>query len=292
MSVLLAPSAALAHTVDAKVSVEAEYGSVVVQGSLFTAAHHQKSGPFSTSENPAPCNNPAIPHLEKDDTILVSHLDLDTLGGVLRTVEAAEALFEAKHDAFWQLAEFVDLNGPHRLGESGASEELLLRLYTVWGGWSVFLPRFPRDEITDVSQWVVLGWELLTRILIDEDEDTLEQGHLWKEAQDELNESTFHSLHDGIIFRVDDQPSGFCNHLYVAPDGTPAKAVVCLNTGNGSITVSLADPIEGVSCRELVQGLWGPEAGGHDGIAGSPRERTMTPTDATDLIDRLAALLR
>ena len=46
---------------------------------------------------------------------------------------------------------------------------------------------------------------------------------------------------------------------------------MAFNQRTGAITVSLADPIEGVSCREIVQDLWGPDAGGHDGIAGSPR---------------------
>ena len=73
----------------------------------------------------------------------------------------------------------------------------------------------------------------------------------------------------------------FTNHLYVAPNGRTAKAVVALNRGNEptAVTISLADPIDGVSCVEQAQALWGPKAGGHLGIAGSPRDREMTEDD-------------
>jgi hypothetical protein len=62
------------------------------------------------------------------------------------------------------------------------------------------------------------------------------------------------------------------------------RVVICHNLALGSITVSLADPIPGFSCRDVVQDLWWPEAGGHDGIAGSPRGREMTRDDLSAAI--------
>lgn len=53
----------------------------------------------------------------------------------------------------------------------------------------------------------------------------------------------------------------------------------------------VAAPVPGVSCSELVQELWGPEAGGRDTIAGSPRGRAMTLADANKAVIRLQALL-
>lgn len=44
MPVLHAPSAALAATLTPTLTVEAEYGSVVMQGTRYTAAHHQPAG--------------------------------------------------------------------------------------------------------------------------------------------------------------------------------------------------------------------------------------------------------
>jgi hypothetical protein len=53
-------------------------------------------------------------------------------------------------------------------------------------------------------------------------------------------------------------------------------ALAVYNSKVGTVTVSLAEPIEGVSCRKVVQSLFGPLAGGHDGIAGSPRGEVIS----------------
>jgi hypothetical protein len=68
-------------------------------------------------------------------------------------------------------------------------------------------------------------------------------------------------------------------------------AVVTFNTKFKSVTVSIADPQPGFSCREFVQKLWGPEAGGHDGIAGSPRGREMTLDDAKTAFTKLSQIV-
>ena len=60
----------------------------------------------------------------------------------------------------------------------------------------------------------------------------------------------------------------------------------------GSVTVSLADPIEGVVCRDIVQSLWGMEAGGHAGIAGSPRGQEMSTADLDACVEAVVAALR
>lgn len=98
----------------------------------------------------------------------------------------------------------------------------------------------------------------------------------WAAAGEELNRSSFRGLQYGVIRR---EAGCFVNHLYTAPNGEVGSAVVALNTATGAVTVSLADPIPGVSCVEIVQALWGPLAGGHAGIAGSPRGRVMTRDD-------------
>lgn len=78
MQVMLAPSRELAENVqDVAATVEAEYGDYCVEGNEVTLAHHG-----SRSSNPAPCNTPNVPTLS-GGTILVSHLDLDAIGGVL-----------------------------------------------------------------------------------------------------------------------------------------------------------------------------------------------------------------
>jgi len=271
---ILAPSADLSKTVEADITVEAEYGSYVAQGRVYTAAHHQPG----MEHLPAPCNDQEIPALDSG-TVLVSHVDLDTFGGCLRASGVFAGLFESKHQSFWDLAQFVDLNGPHKLSESGASEEDLTRLYAFWA-WKTALPRFSRDEITDVTAHVIAAGSALEHIF-DGSQTHIDAGIAMRTSEADLNRATFvgtFAVEDGgtILVRATSTERGFCNHLYADPTGKAHMAVAAWNKDDGGITISLADAVEGVSCRQVMQDLFGPEAGGHDGIAGSPREQAMT----------------
>jgi len=280
-TIILAPSAALAQTLNPHITIEAEYGSVVAEGSLYTAAHHQPRMLL----DPAPCNDDGIPVCPADGIILVSHLDLDTVGGCLRAL-GDTTLFTERNQTFWDLAEYVDLKGPHKLGSSGASQADLDRLYAYWAWHRAHTPRFPRDATSDVTAAVLAAGEALSLILAG-DESLLDAGRAFWEAGEALNRTTFRRItSDGIIVRVTGR--AFCNHIYNTPDGVVGKAIVSLTQADGSIRVSLADPIEGVSCRDLVQALWGPEAGGHAGIAGSPRELVMTEEDMEAAVSALS----
>jgi hypothetical protein len=276
--ILLARSADLAQTVNPELSVEAEYGSVVVEGSIYTAAHHQKEGEYTSTNRPAPCNDANIPLVRGD--VLVSHFDLDTVGGCMRAMGNYRTALDTEFAGFWNLAEFVDLNGPHRLSESGASKKDLSRLYAFWAWSQANLPRqFPADEVVDVTEHVEAAGRAITEILGGH-EPHIEAGHAMREAQADLNRVSFIEAVAEVGIRTH---AGFVNHLYTTPEGHPLRAVVALNPEQGSVTVSLAEAVEGVSCRELVQALWGIEAGGHDGIAGSPRDQKMTEEDLREL---------
>ena len=73
--ILLVPSAAHARQLTAQLTVEAEYGAHVWEGTIYTAAHHQKDGPYAgrhllahaATGRPSPCNDPAIPVVEAGD---------------------------------------------------------------------------------------------------------------------------------------------------------------------------------------------------------------------------------
>ena len=49
VKIMYAPTLEIARSVEAHVSVEAEYGAHVIEGSVLTLAHHQKEGPYSTA---------------------------------------------------------------------------------------------------------------------------------------------------------------------------------------------------------------------------------------------------
>lgn len=72
----------------------------------------------------------------------------------------------------------------------------------------------------------------------------------------------------------------FCNGSYYSPQQEAIiPAVVSYNKKFHSITLSFEDGGKNLSAKEIVQSLWGPEAGGRDGIAGSPRGQEMTIED-------------
>ena len=95
-NIILAPTLDLARTVRVDATVEAEYGTECVPGRVVTLAHH---GPRSS--NPAPCNT-ETEILPEGSTIMLSHLDLDAVGGAL-------ALMGVKPEdpEFWKAAEFI-----------------------------------------------------------------------------------------------------------------------------------------------------------------------------------------
>lgn len=276
-------------------TVEAEFGDDVVEGALATLAHH---GPRKA--NPVPCSreNGDV----GADVIGLSHVDLDALGGVLalqgRKPEGA---------AFWALAAFVDVNGVHKLALSGASEATQRQL-AAWASWNeanrLYAPRSPMSEgkpVPATAETVgaylapeakVTGWidaaEARIRAILAGDLSVLAEGDAFLAGQEALSKASFRSCDGAVIVRASE---AFVSHLYVCPDGQIAKAIVAFNPESEAVTVSLADPIPGVSCRAIVQGLWGPDAGGHDGIAGSPRGRKMTLADAEVAAKAVAALV-
>jgi hypothetical protein len=258
----------------ASVTVEAEYGEVCVEGSIATLAHHG-----SRSSNPAPClaENGFLTGV---DVIGVSHVDLDTLGGIMAVLGT-----KCSADSFWTLAAFVDVNGPHKLGESGASEADLARLYAFWA-WSqdhrVFPPR--DGAALDITAQVQEACQAIEAILAG-DESMLAAGAEFKAAEDALNASSFRKVVGDVALR---NAQSFCNHLYVTPEGSACAAVVSYNRKFRSITVSFATPRSQDDACSFVQGLWGPLAGGHKGIAGSPRGRKMTMRDAKVAAQQLA----
>lgn len=254
----------------ASATVEAEYGAVTVKGSVLTMAHHGVN-----AGNPAPCsygNNIG----EGVEVVGLSHIDLDSLGGC-----AAIMGVKPEAESFWALAEFIDLNGAHKLQKgiehAGATDDDVEKLFAFWA-WSREFRVFPNRDgsVSDVTDQVMEGCEVLTKILSG-DEQLVAAGKAFRQGEQQLNKDSFISSLSGVIVR---SSPNFVNHLYTDPEGKVHDAVVAHNTTNDSITISFADaPTGDVNARTIVQKLWGELAGGHAGIAGSPRDKKMTYDD-------------
>jgi hypothetical protein len=213
----------------------------------------------------------------------LSHVDLDALGGILALLGRKPSHHMAQ--AFWKAAAHVDINGPHRLDGAGVSLTTREHLHAFWA-WSEKNRLYaPRDgSVIDASQWVADAEAVLGKILEPSEHapgraDLMLAGVLFEAAGEALNKaSLIRTVREGGVAVLLRSHAAFVNHLYAANGGV-ADAVVAFNDKTGSVTVSLERARQGVSCRAVVQRLWGPEAGGHDGVAGSPRDRVMTMED-------------
>ena len=254
-------------------SVEAEFGDILVPGTLYTLAHHG-----ARSVNPVPCtlgNEMFEKGRGELEAIGLSHLDLDALGGVL-------ALLGVKPEApsFWELAGKVDVNGLHKLAKLGGSAQDIARLHA-WHAWSeqhrCFPPRPKANEAWGVSdeRWVseigafVEQARLALVSILKDDPEMLAAGVALEAKNEALNKSSFVEMKDGVVYR---RSEAFVNHLYTIPNfEVVARACVSYNPKTKAVTLSLADPIKGISCGDIAKQMWGEQAGGHAGIAGGPR---------------------
>ena len=251
-------------------TVEAEYGEKIIKGTEITLAHHINE----YQNNPAPCNTSNVPVVSDNSTIVVSHLDLDTLGGI------AALIGRKKEDIkFWQAAEFIDLHEPHNLFQV---EEETRNKYIAYQAYQAKHrnPRFM--EVTDVTDIVLEHLNVIDKV-IDGDKTLIQEGIKW-------DKETKKKIEDCLIFendnvRVFNSPEGvFCSASYYSEkQGKVIPSTVTRNGKFKSVTVAMADGGKKVSAKELVQELWGNEAGGHPGIAGSPRGKEMTEKDMKQL---------
>ena len=265
-------------------TVEAEYGDAVVSGSWVTLAHHG-----SRSHNLCPCleeNRRPPPDL----LIGVSHFDLDTLGGTM-------ALLGIKPSApdFWRVAARIDTEGPHKLPLMGATRDTVDCLHAFWA-WSednrVSLPRASAQgpaTLVNLTDLFLKASSFITELLAGHRADAVSAGRAWAAKNEALERETLVSEYGNgaVLLRSSDK---FVNHLY----GPTAAAVVGYNTKVGSITVSFSDEDarKGLSACDILQEVYGPLAGGHAGIAGTPRGETYTPADAAALARVVADKLR
>lgn len=274
--VILAPSYDIAKNIKAEATVEAEYGDECLEGTMVTLAHH---GP--RLNNPAPCNTLDVPELPPFATVVVSHIDLDTLGGIY-------ALQGRKPEdyRFWEAAEMIDVKGAHHIHELDKDIQDKLNAYYAYNDGQ---PRQRYTEAIDVTKQIDDTYNVVNAIvdINDPEHDKLiTAGKEWaqtreKEVEDQL-------VYENKDVRVFDTNGIFCAASYFSPNqNTICPATVTYNEKFKSITLAFEDGGKQLNAKEIVQELWGPEAGGREGIAGSPRNVEMTKNDLAKLVNEL-----
>lgn len=274
--ILLAPTYDIAKTINAEATVEAEYGDECLEGTMATLAHH---GP--RSNNPAPCNTPDVPKLPPFATVVVSHIDLDTLGGIYALQGR-----KPEDDRFWEAAEKIDVEGAHHIHELDQDVQDKLNAYYAYNDGQ---PRQRYTEAIDVTKQIDDTYKIVNAIIDinDPEHDKLiAAGKEWaqtreKEVEDQL-------VYENKDVRVFDTNGIFCAASYFSPNqNTICPATVTYNEKFKSITLAFEDGGKQLNAREIVQELWGSEAGGREGIAGSPRNVEMTKDDLAKLVNEL-----
>ena len=268
-------------------TVEAEYGNRVVAGSWDTLAHHAEGW----QDKPCPCLHRETRPTPERLIIGVSHFDLDTLGGVLsllglrRGVTYKEA---PTANSFWNMAAFLDMNGPHRI--CMIDRFLHPRFHAFWAWSEEHRLIAPRDKsILDATSFFQDAEEVIAEIL-DGDESRLAAGQEWasNKKEEELEQKSFRFVFTfgGLSGIVRQSAGKFVNSLY-AHDCRMYDAIIGHNTKTGAITLSFERP--GIrNAKEVMQSIFGPEAGGHEGIAGTPRGVEFSLTDAMKIIQELS----
>lgn len=251
---------------------EAEYGDLEVKGSRddLSLAHH---GPREA--NPAPClAKNRDPH-DAPDAFLVSHIDLDAVGGIL----ALQGI-KPEDDKFWEAAAFIDVNGGHHLKELQQNIQDKLNAVYAWNDTQKTTNTNELKEPIDVTA-EIREWQKALDAIIDERHPEHEA---MIEAGRKMVRDAYMAVENKLVFEnenvrvfVSDGPN--CNQNYVSSKtGEHVPAIISRNK-YGGITLSFEDGGQTFSAREIMQSIFGKEAGGRDGIAGSPRGQKVELSD-------------
>jgi len=273
LKIILANTYENASSIRPAATVEAEYGERVIRGGVYTLAHHADG----YKDQPAPCLFPN--QIGFDGDILISHIDLDTIGGCL-------ALYGKKPEdtEFWEAVAFIDVNGPHHVRELPAKGREKLRAY--WG-YNNSLIKIKHCGICDVTDEILQSGLVIQKI-IDGAPFLLQQGEQWELETQVAVERCL--VYENDYIRAFVTAGVFCNSAYYSPSlNKIIPAVVSLNTKMNAVLISFSDGGKRFSAASAVKKLWGELAGGHEGIAGSPRGWGLNEAEIRGEFDRAAA---
>ena len=262
-------------------TVEAEYGIYCIEGKFGTLAHHD-----TREDNPAPCNTDTVNMIEKADIkpgdyIMISHIDLDTLGGLMkiRNPYAFESILSGE---FAKAAEYLDVNGSHHKVDLPrlVLNATLIRDEVTAADAYLIKTRAPGRPVTgDVTKEIDSKIDTVNQIVNmgSQFDDLIRYGQEWEKTTTKAIEERLVTQNEYVrLFDASDKGDGsgkgpFCNAEYTDPKGNIHAAIVTVNA-LGGITLSFESAKTGMDARAIMQEEFGPEAGGREGIAGSPRE--------------------
>lgn len=287
MIVILAPTSQLASDTlslnpPPTLALKAEYGAFVLEGTQYTSAHNQPVGSQYVGRHldwingkPAPCNDENIPVLSEDEVVVVSKLDLSTIGGLMRASGNYSESF-SEHSSFWNLVEESELCGLHLLDEDHPYYFCLRGIVKYISNTK---EKCPKDRNSEVSEYVKNVSDYVSSSL-----KSINQGENFnlgvQDVQDELelNHDTFLSMTpiSLIIRKTKDKD---CNHLYSDPDGIKGVGVISYNEKWKNIKISVSDTLSNFSCISFFKEVLGRDSKGDNLQAISPPQKTYSETE-------------
>ena len=291
-----------------------------------------KTGHSYPTEGPydAPCTSSYPLSISGKRLIAVSHIDPDTIGGIIgltREINKAPSFQGAPVNErdFWMAMAYLDNNGVHRINEAAQvircdpikdieiktpSPELKDKINAFYAWCETNIPRVDRTCVTDVTHYITQADETVRIIMNDKHrnhEKLIEAGKEWAQAKESRAESlliqpriktesgiTLHFEPDDGRIRIFDSKDGtFTAASYYSPTHkTVAEITITLNQKTGAITLAIEDGGTRINACNIMQKLFGPEAGGKAGIAGSPRGQRMSYEDLKKVDEAVRGELR
>lgn len=260
-------------------TVEAEYGDICVEGNWQTLAHHTEQ----YRNNPAPCIRKDVMPLE-NGIILISHLDLDTLGGIMLLEGMGEMT-----DSFWESEALIDTQGVLAEPHLSDRDRFLMRAYWAWET-NLVDQKYLADHqnlILDVTDSVELRISFIQMMLerdhTDEERNLL--NHYYESFQRDLNSFLSTCVYEDERLRVfiSQENQHYLSHYR---DHCLVETCVTLNQKKGTLTIS--DISKNLDCKTFMQEVFGENAGGQFRVAGSPRDEVMGIPDLTRLLNILS----
>lgn len=282
--------AALFEIDDTFAVVEAEYGDREVYGhvdgepdDLLTLNHHIRP------HKSCPCNvdytfGEGVP------AVGVSHFDLDTLGGVLQVLGQKPQDWE-----FWDLAAYLDTNGPHKIDAANPSPRLRAAMDAFWA-WSDANRLVVTPNAVDVTDFFARAGGAI-RLILAGDPTLIDAGRAWRISRDSLERDSFQLDLGRVVFRADLNGDRFTNMFY-EHNGKEYDFIVAWKSGMQNVACSareknltLADGSPFDAAEIMRQVTNDPGAGGHKWVAGTNRAMKYSYEDAEAIAKAIAEIV-
>ena len=291
MIVILSPTAQLAtDTLSLNpaptLSVNAEYGAFVLEGTKYTSAHHQPIGSQYVGRHldwrcgkPAPCNDTNIPVLSEDEVAIISKVDVSTVGGLMRASGKYSDLF-SQHVSFWDLVEETELCGVQLLDED---HPYYFCLRGILKHFEDMKETYPKDRNSELSSHVETLSEYISKALQSKERgENFDLGVQAVQEDLDLNLDTFVSMTPiSLIIRKTKEED--CNHLCSDPDGIKGVGVISYNEKWKSIKVSVSDTLSDFSCISFLRDALDRESTGNKLNAVSPHGKIYSENDFKEI---------